>query len=500
MNAVHPRPDPLSGISLRLPTANLEAEQSVLGALLANNKAFDRVSEFLRAEHFADATHGAIYAAIQRRVDAGQIADAVTLRAQFESDGTLADVGGASYLGRLLTAMVGHINVGEYGRVIEDAWLRRQAIDLGEILINRAFGSEPEMGAREILEAADDGLMMLSATQGGDTARTGQAVASSLLASVTAAVERRGALPGVPWGFRGLNAMTGGLRAGQFVLLGGRPSMGKTSLGLKITQSAAEAGHRVLFISAEMKAEQVMARAVAAAAGVPMSVVTRGGLEDASAPNGWRALRPDSPELGQVADAAMRVGDLPVVWDDGVFTVAGIRARARRMLRQPGGLGLIVIDYLSRLRASSASARQGNAAMAAVNEISAGLKDMAMQLGVPVLLLSQLNRQVEARDDKTPMLSDLRDSGALEQDADLVLFLHRPHYYLVRTPPTRKGNERAEAFETRSREWQADCEREVGRARIIVAKQRQGPVGPVRIRFDDSTAQFSDEANWQGGD
>lgn len=500
MNAVHPRPDPLFGQAMRVPPANLEAEQALLGALMANNKAYDRVSEFLEPRHFADPLHGAIYAAIKRRIDAGGLADAVTIRADFEGNALLAEAGGPAYLGRLLTAMVGIINAGEYGKAIQDAWLRREIIAAGEVAINAAFGEDADLSARQVLELADNALLALSSSSGGDTARAGEAVAASLLAGMEAAIGRRGALPGVPWGFRGLNSMTGGMRPGQFILLGGRPSMGKTSLGLKITLSAAEAGHRVLFVSAEMKAEQVMERAVAGRAQVPLSAITRGGVEDADAPNGWRPLKADSPEVGYAAMAAHEIGKLPIVWDDGVFTVAGIRARARRMLRQPGGLGLIVIDYLSRLRASSSAARQGNAAMAAVNEISAGLKDMAMQLGVPVLLLSQLNRQVEAREDKTPMLSDLRDSGALEQDADLVLFLHRPHYYLVRTPPTRRGNERSEAFETRSREWREDCEREAGRARIIVAKQRQGPVGPVRIRFDDSTAQFSDEANWQGGD
>jgi replicative DNA helicase len=222
-----------------------------------------------------------------------------------------------------------------------------------------------------------------------------------------------------------------------------------------------------------------------------MSVVTRGGLEDPEHPGGWRPLDGGAPELRDVGRAALDVGALPIVWDDGVFTVSGIRARARRMMRQPGGLGLVVIDYLGRLRASPEAEKFGQ--VSRVTEISSGSKDMAMQLGVPVVLLSQLSRGVESRDDKTPQLSDLRDSGALEQDADVVMFLYRAHYYLARNEPKRRSNEKAEAFETRSNEWLADVVRERGRASFIVAKQRQGPIGPVRVLFDDDTAEFRDE-------
>lgn len=483
----------------RTPPANLEAEQALLGALLANNKAFDRVSEFLRPEHFADPAHALVYAAIARRCEAGQLADAVTLRAEFEQNGLLDDVGGVGYLAQLLGAMVGILNAGEYGRVIEDCWLRRQLIEIGESIVNRAHGETPELMAREQLEEADSALLALTEAKSPEGLRDGAAVADSLLRDMMAAVARRGALPGVTFGFRGLDRMTGGMRPGQFILLGARPSMGKTSMALKVALAAAGAGHRVYFVSAEMMAEAVMARAVAAEAGLPLSVITRGGVDDPGGPGGWRPLDVGAPELDRAGDAGRRVGALPIVWDDQAKTVAAIRARARRLQRQPGGLGLIVVDYLSRIRASALAARQGNAAMAAVTEISAAFKDLAMQLGVPVLLLSQLNRGTETREDKTPQLSDLRDSGALEQDADVVLFLHRAHYYLARNEPKRRSNEKAVDFEERSNAWLADVARERGRASIIVAKQRQGPIGPVRVRFDDATAQFADEEPGMGG-
>lgn len=485
--------DPGFGLSERLPPANIEAEQALLGALMVNSKVYDRIAELVAPEHFADPVHAAIFAAIQRRCEAGGIADAVTLRAEFANSGVLDAAGGPAYLAKLLTAMVGIINAPDYARVIRETWLRRGIIEAASQAIDRAFGSvDPEMKAADVLEAVDGDLLRLATAGSTDTAREGHKVADALMGQVEAAVQRRGALAGVTWGFRGLDRMTGGLRPGQLVLLGARPSMGKTSLALKIAMSGAGAGHRVLFVSAEMKAEAVMARAVAAEARVPLSVLTSGGLvcpEDGR----WRALEMGSPEINDVAMAGATVGRLPIVWDDGVFTVPGIRARARRMQREPGGLGLIVVDYLGRLRASANAARQSNAAMASVSEISGGLKDLAMQLGVPVLLLSQLNRQVEAREDKTPQLSDLRDSGALEQDADLVMFLVRQHYYLTRNEPRRRSNEKASDFEDRAAAWEADVARELGRGTIIVAKQRQGPIGPVRVRFNDATAEFTDE-------
>ena len=483
----------------RNPPANLEAEQALLGALLANNKAYDKVGEFLRPEHFADAAHGMIFGAIQRRCEAGQLADAVTIRAEFEQNGLLDDAGGAGYLGKLLLAMTGIINAGEYGRVIEDCWLRRQLIEVGESIVNRAYGAEPDVMAREQVERADTDLLALTEARAPDGLRDGLTVADSLLRGMMDAVARRGALPGVTFGFRGLDRMTGGMRPGQFILLGARPSMGKTSLALKMALAAAGAGHRVYFVSAEMTAEGVMSRAVAAEAQLPLSVITSGGFEDCDAPRGWRPLEIGAPELDRAGEAGRRVGSLPIVWDDGAKTVASIRARARRLQRQPGGLGLIVVDYLSRINASGLAARQANAAMAAVTEISGAFKDLAMQLRVPVLLLSQLNRGTETREDKTPQLSDLRDSGALEQDADVVLFLHRAHYYLARSQPKRRPNEKAVDFEERSNTWLADVARERGRATVLVAKQRQGPIGPVRVRFDDAAAQFLDEEPGMGG-
>lgn len=493
------RTDPLLGLSMRVPPSNLEAEQALLGALLANAKAYDQVAEFLRPEHFADGVHAAIYAAIQRRINAGSVADAVTLRAEFENSGVLDEAGGVAYLGQLLTAMVGIINAGAYGKAILDCWLRRQMIDLGEVIINRAFGADAALDARGIAEEADRALLMLSMRPGGSSARQGHQVANSVMEEIAAAIDRGGMLTGIPWGFRGLDRMTGGLRPGQFVLIGARPSMGKTSVGLRIAINAGHAGKRVLFISAEMAAEEIVKRALSVEARVPLSVVTSARIDDDREPDGFRPLRHDSPEMQRLAEASKVIGALPIIWDDGAKTAAAVRAVARRMLREPGGLDLIVVDYLGMMRASAEAKRSGNRVME-VRELSQDFKEIAMQLRVPVVMLSQLSRASEGREDKLPQLSDLRDSGDLEQDADVVVFIHRDHYYLMRNPPKRRGNETAIKFAERSQQWREDCEKEQGRATLFVAKQRQGRIGPVRVRFDDATTHFHDDHYGQGGD
>lgn len=487
--------------AMRLPPANIEAEQALLGAILANEKAYARVAEFLLPEHFADPLHGRIFAAIRRRIEAGQIADAVSLRGEFEAeeveqrgaDGKVSTVTGAVYLARLLRAMVGVINAGEYGRVIHDAWLRRQVIEVGEQLVNRCHGAAAEEGldGRQILAWGDEALLALAEDRAGGGLRDGAAVGDAILREVEAAMQREGGLAGLTYGLRGLDRMTGGLRPGQFVLVAGRPSMGKTSMANCIALGAARTGARVLFVSAEMRAQDVLAREACAAAGLPLSAYTRGGVEVETA-EGKRFRRLDQAEFDRLMTATRAIGGLPTAWDDESVTVQQIRARARTMQRaKGGGLDLIVIDYLGRLRSSERARAFGLNSV--VTELSAELKDLGKQLGVPIVVLSQLSREVEKRDDKTPLLSDLRDSGSLEQDADVVIFLYRAHYYLVRGEPKRGPREKVETFDARRFEWNEAMQREKGHATAIIAKQRQGPTGPVRLRWNDETAQFFDD-------
>lgn len=482
--------------SLRTPPVNLEAEQALLGALLANNKALDRVGESLQPGHFAHPAHARIFEAIRRRVDAGQVADIVTLRAEFENAGTLGEVGGVAYLGQLLTAVVGIINAAEYARVIEDCWRRRQLIDACEVAAGRAYGVEPDSTTAEAVEALEADLLRIAENVAARPMQTADVAAEAAIQAMLAALAREGGLTGVTTGYAGLDRMTGGLRPGDFWVIGARPSMGKTALALGIAARAAAAKANVLFVSAEMAAPAVMARLIAAQAGLPLTAMTRGEIEaprPEGAPEGEPLARRKltDREADRLAEAALLVGKLPLVFDDACNTVPGIRARARRMKRR-GGLDLIVVDYLGRLRGSDLARRQNR--VNEISELTSDLKAMAMELGVPVLLLSQLSREVEKRDDKTPNLSDLRDSGSIEQDADVVGFLYREHYYLTRNAPVRRPKEKGEEFDARLDEWRHAVERSKGKGLLILAKQRQGAIGPVRLRFRDHLTWFSDDS------
>jgi replicative DNA helicase len=482
----------LLGLSQRLPPQSLPAEQALLGALLANNRAYDRVAETLRAEHFADPCHAAVYAAIARRVEAGQVADVVTLRPEFENTGVLAPVGGPGYLATLLGAMVGIVNASEYARLIRDAWARRGIIDAAENAANQAFaGAE----AGTIIEGLDASLSAVAQGQDEAALQPQDRVADSVVAGFISAIERRGALAGVTTGLRGLDRKLLGMRKGQLIVLGARPSMGKTALGACIAMRSAAAGTRTMFVSAEMGAPDVLGRAVAAVAKMPLPALTSGGsLEPGS--NRFRPFDRGGPEEASVVDAARRLSPLPLRWDAlPQATVAGIRARARRLARLPaergGGLDLIVVDYLGRCRGSPDARRAGR--LAEVSEMVRDFKSLAVELGVPVLLLSQLSRAATAREDPRPVLSDLRDSGEIEQEADVVAFLHREHYYLERARPTKRPKESEEDFDLRTRAWADRVLATRTLAEVDIAKQRQGPIGTVRLHFEPSLTWFWDE-------
>lgn len=477
--------------NLRLPPASLEAEQALLGALLANNKALDRVPG-LEARHFADGVHGHIFTAIKRQIDAGRLADAVTMRQVLQHDMALDDVGGAAYLAQLLGSMVGIVNAGEYGRAIRDAWLRREIINHCQVAMERAFGADAQdLQAGEILGALDADIAELARDGAtGDAPRESAAVADQVMQGFQRAVERRGGLAGVTSGYAGIDRMTGGFMPGQLILVGARPAMGKTALSAGIATRAAAAGARVLYISAEMLAQDVLARATAAVAGLPVTAALRAGFEDEM--GRWQAIEGNSPDAHALAAAARRLKALPLLWDDAArHTAASIRQKARAMRRR-GGLDLIVVDYLGRLQPSQRAAGFRNRVIE-VGEMARDLKMLALELQVPVVLLSQLSRSLESRDDKRPVLSDLRDSGEIEQEADIVGFLYREHYYLVGAKPVKRGNESGEKFDDRLNEWATALSASAGRGEFIIAKQRQGPTGPVRLRFQDTRAWFFDD-------
>jgi replicative DNA helicase len=482
---------PLLGLSQRLPPSNAQAEQALLGALLANNKAYERVSEFLAAEHFIDPVHGRIYQAIARRCEAGQIADPVTLRGEFEHTGVLDEVGGTAYLAQLLGAMVGIINAGDYGRVIRDAWLRRQLIDIGEVVVNRAFGAEPELDGVAQIEAAEQTLFNL-ATQGGADGKA-MSFKDALVAAINVAslaFKNQGAVSGLDTGLRDLNKKMGGLHPSDLLILAGRPGMGKTALATKIAFGAARAllanarvdnpnalaKKCVAIFSLEMSADQLATRLLAEEARVSADRIRRGEIS--------------SRDFDNFVKVSREISDIPLVIDDtAALTLSALRTRCRRLQRTQG-LGLVVIDYLQLMRPAAGTKPESR--VLEISQITQGLKAIAKELAVPVLALSQLSRAVESRDDKRPQLSDLRESGTIEQDADAVMFIYRDEYYLQQKEPKIVAFDRDDKYQEAMEKWKSDMSSVYNKAELILAKQRHGPTGKIDLFFEGEFTRFAD--------
>ncbi|MEZ5666212.1 MAG: replicative DNA helicase [Alphaproteobacteria bacterium] len=473
---------------------NFEAEAALLGALLANNVAYDRVSDFLRPEHFADAAHARIFEAIGRLISAGQLANPVTLRHFFERDADLEEIGGVDYLAELAGSVMTSSNAADYGRLIHDLFLRRQLIALGDEMLIDARSFDIDLMANRQIEKAEQSLFDLATS--GELERGFQdfGLALSKAIDVTeSAYRREGKISGVPSGFRDLDAKLGGLHASDLLILAARPSMGKTSLATNIAVNAAMSrtvdtdadGNRVetpcpvAFFSLEMSAEQLAMRVVSEKVGVSSEKLRRGEL--------------GSAQFDALVEASRELAALPLYIDDTpALTVTQLRTRARR-LKRTNGLAMIVIDYLQLLAPNPG--RRNDNRVQEVSEITRGLKALAKELDVPVLALSQLSRAVEQREDKRPQLADLRESGSIEQDADVVMFIFREQYYLERAEPSQRDDEPMDKFNDRHDRWMRRCEEVYNIGEVIIAKQRHGPIGTVRLRFDGQYTKFTDMAD-----
>jgi replicative DNA helicase len=479
------------GGTYRTPPHNIEAEQALLGAVLVNNAAFHRVAEFLLPEHFAEAVHGRIFAAIAKLIERGQIANPVTLKNLFDQDGALAEIGGAQYLARLAANAVTIINAGDYGRTIYDLHLRRQLITIGEDVVNEAHEHDLEQDARRQIEIAEKRLFDLATTGQFDGGfQPFKQALTEAIHMAEAAFKRAGRTTGVSTGFTDLDKLLGGLHPSDLVVLAGRPSMGKTALatnigfhaarhfrqerrddGTKVTEDGAVVG----FFSLEMSAEQLATRILSEESAVASDRIRRGDVSH--------------EDFDRFVQASQRVATVPFFVDDTpAQTIAGLRTRARRLMRQQG-LGLIIIDYLQLVRGGGDRNGPENRVQE-ISEITRGLKALAKELNVPVVALSQLSRAVEQREDKRPMLSDLRESGSIEQDADVVMFVFREEYYLSRSEPMRRPEESDEKFNERYDVWQKRLEQVHATGEVIIAKQRHGPIGKVTLRFNGETTRF----------
>jgi replicative DNA helicase len=480
---VSPQPQG-AGQGFRVPPHNIEAEQALLGAILVNNDAFDRVSDFLKAPDFSEELHRRIYDVASQLIRAGKLATPITLKT-FLGEHDLGGITIAQYLARLAAEATTIINAADYGHAIHDLSVRRNLIVIGEEIVNGAFDAPITASPRDQIEEAERKLYSIAETGRYDGGF--QRFSDTLAIAVDMAAkawERDGRLSGLATGFYELDHRLGGLQASDLVIIAGRPGMGKTAFATNIAfhiartyefearadgANATVNGGVVGFFSLEMSAEQLATRIISEQANVSSHKIRRGDITEA--------------EFHRVAQAAREMQTIPFYIDQtGGISIAQLAARARRLKRQRG-LDLLVVDYIQLL--SSSKTRSDNRVQE-VTEITTGLKALAKELNVPIVALSQLSRQVEGRDDKRPLLSDLRESGSIEQDADVVMFVFREEYYLKNKQP----HEGTEEF----LEWQASMEQVHGKAEIIIGKQRHGPTGTVELAFEAEVTRFANLA------
>lgn len=468
---------------------SLEAEQTLLGALLANNKAFEKVSEFLKPHHFADPIHVKIYEVISKLIQRGHVAEVTNLKNYFEQEKILDEVGGYKYLIQLSNSASPLTNVEYYATFIYDKYLRRELIATGYEIASEAAKENFDSSAINQIENAEKKLFELanqSDSQGGflDFA---EALTSSL-GYIEKAYQKEEKISGLPTGLDRLDLKTGGLNNSDLIILAARPAMGKTALVTNIAYNVAEhmlhtknidsKDKGVAFFSLEMSADQLASRI--------LSTVTQTNNHK------MRTGELDNAEFTRIAAAVRELEKIPLYIDDTPgLTINAIRTRARRLKRNKG-LGLIVIDYIQLI---SGDSKRSDNRVQELSEISRGLKILAKELEVPVIALSQLNRGVEQREDKRPVMSDLRESGSIEQDADIVMFIYRENYYLQNEEPKQKATETPERFQQRKEEWETKKRATQNEAEVIIGKQRHGPTGTIKLFWNGDFAQFGNLTN-----
>ena len=471
---------------------SIEAEQQLLGAILTNNEVYDRIASIIGPQHFYEPVHTRIYEIASARIARNALASPVTIKAFMEDDAGLKELGGPAYLARLAGAAISAFAVRDYAQMIYDLAIRRQLIMLGRDISDKAARVDISSEPKEQIVEAEQQLYKLS--EMGQTESGFQSFLKAVTDAVNvanAAYQREGGLAGVSTGLIDMDKKLGGLHRSDLLILAGRPSMGKTSLATNIAFNIAKSYKRgalpdgsegavdggvVGFYSLEMSAEQLAARILSEAAEVPSDQIRRGDMTET--------------EFRRFVDAAKALESCPLYIDDTpALPISQLAARARR-LKRTHGLDVLIVDYLQLVRPATAKDSRVNE----VSEITQGLKAIAKELDIPVIALSQLSRQVENREDKRPQLSDLRESGSIEQDADVVMFVFREEYYAEREKPSDEKLDEIAA-------WQQRMERLHGRAEIIIGKQRHGPIGNVELSFEGRFTRFGNLAKpWQQGE
>ncbi len=466
---------------------NVEAEQALLGAILVNNDAYYRVSDFLKPIHFNEPLHRKIYELAGDTIRMGKIATTITLKTHLPADGKVGDLTIPQYLARLAAEAVTIINAEDYGRAIYDLALRRSLITIGEDMVNIAYDAPLDMPPQNQIEDAERRLFELAETgrYDGGFQSFNDAVAQAI-DMAGQAFERDGSLSGISTGIHSLDGRMGGLQRSDLIVLAGRPGMGKTSLATNIAYNIAAAyepeiqadgsykaknGGVVGFYSLEMSSEQLATRIISEQTEVSSSKIRRGDISEA--------------DFEKLVACSQMMQKVPLYIDQtGGISIAQLSARARRLKRQRG-LDCLVVDYIQLM---TGSGKSSDNRVQEITQITTGLKALGKELNVPIIALSQLSRGVESREDKRPQLSDLRESGSIEQDADVVLFVFREEYYV-------KNLEPRDEFDPKYEEWKMKFEAVKGTADVIIAKQRHGPTGTVKLAFQSEYTRFTDLAD-----
>jgi replicative DNA helicase len=490
---------PASATATRALPANLEAEAAFLGAVLIDNSLLEELPVPLRAEHFFEPLHARIFERICVQIDKQMLVNPVTLKPYFDADPAMAELGGSSYLARLTADPQGLLAPRELARQIYDLALLRQLVRVGRELVEGALDTSEDVEPMAQISAAEAALFeVASGALEGSEAESFRGATNRALELIETAINSGGHVSGKTTGFTSINEKCGGLHNSDLIIVAGRPGMGKSSLATNIAFNCADrwlrdkrdgieksVGAGVALFSLEMSSDQLATRILAEQAGIPSEALRMGKIS--------------RDDFQQLSYASQRLSDLPLFIDDTpALTIGALRSRARRLKRRHD-IGLIVIDYLQLLQGSG---RASDNRVNEISEISRGLKTLAKELQVPVIALSQLSRAVEQREDKRPMLSDLRESGSIEQDADMVWFIYREDYYVAaREPKVPRGDDDMKTVEAHAA-WQAEMERVYGLAELIVAKQRHGSTGKVRLRFEPKITRFSDlaEGEYQSND
>ncbi|MEE2695167.1 MAG: replicative DNA helicase [Pseudomonadota bacterium] len=456
---------------------NLGAEQALLGAILSNNLAFEKIENFLEPEFFSSKINKTIFNTIRKLITNDQIADLNTVKVQLDGDDEFIKNGGLSYLLKICENTISIINSKQYGELIHDLFLRRRLIDLGTDLINESYLTNDENTSFNLIERTEHNLFSL--TNNNDLNSGPKDFGDIIVRTLDyaeKAYQKSDEVIGLKTGLKDFDKKIGGLHKSDLIIIAGRPSMGKTAFATNIASNISKSTEEkeskkknVLFFSLEMSSEQLATRLVGELAELSSENIRTGNLSKS--------------DFSKLVKSSENLKNLNLFIDDSpALTISSIRTRARRLKRK-NGLDLLILDYLQLVNGES---KYNENRVQEISDITRGLKAIAKEFDIPVIALSQLSRKVEDREEKRPQLSDLRESGAIEQDADLVVFLYREEYYLARTEP-QEGTEKHEI-------WTSKMEKVHNIAEAIIAKHRHGPISKVKLHFNPSWTKFSDLA------